>query len=56
VQRRSDCIEQALVVAFQCHDSARETAKPGFAACRANFKACAQACPPDASPSGAFVD
>ena len=50
------CIEQALVVAFQCRDSARETAKPGFAACRAGFKSCAQACPPAASPSGAFLD
>ena len=49
------CIEQARVVAFQCRDQAREDAKPGFAACRAGFKTCVQACPP-ASPSGAFLN
>ncbi len=40
------CIDQAQVVAFQCRDQARENAKPGFAACRADFRACVQACPP----------
>jgi hypothetical protein len=49
------CIEQAEVVAFQCRDDARDAAKPGFAACRADFKSCVQSCPA-ASPSGAFLD
>jgi hypothetical protein len=50
------CIEQVEVVAFQCRDDARDAAKPGFASCRAGFKSCVQACPPPASPSGAFLD
>jgi hypothetical protein len=50
------CIEQVEVVAFQCRDDARDAAKPGFALCRAGFKSCVQACPPPASPSGAFLD
>src|SRR5262249_4928111 len=50
------CIEQAEVVAVQCRDAARDAAKPGSAACRASFKSCVQACPPPASPSGAFLD
>jgi hypothetical protein len=45
-QEREDCIIDALVVAFQCRDQAREDAKPQFEACRAGFKACAEACPP----------
>jgi hypothetical protein len=40
------CIDQAQAVAFQCRDQAREDAKPGFAACRAAFRTCVQACPP----------
>ena len=45
-QERADCITAALVVAFQCRDQAREDQKPNFAACRAGFVSCAQACPP----------
>ena len=44
-QEQEDCITAALVVAFQCRDQAREDAKPRFEACRAGFKACAEACP-----------
>ncbi len=42
------CIMQALDVAFQCRDSAREAAKPGLTACRQGFRDCATACPPAA--------
>jgi len=44
-QEQADCITDALVVAFQCRDQAREDAKPRFEACRAGFQACAEACP-----------
>ena len=44
-QEQADCITDALVVAFQCRDQAREDAKPSFEACRAGFQACAEACP-----------
>lgn len=47
---RDACVDQAQVVAFQCRDSARETAKPAVKACRVAFLSCAKACPP-ASPS-----
>jgi len=48
------CITQALVVAFQCRDAAREAAKPGLTDCRLGnpakgiqgFKPCVIACPP----------
>lgn len=40
------CIDQAQVVAFQCRDQAREDARPGLQACRAAFKTCVTACPP----------
>jgi hypothetical protein len=42
---RDACITDALVVAFQCRDQGAEDAKPRFEACRAGFKACAEACP-----------
>jgi hypothetical protein len=42
---RDQCITDALVVAFQCRDQAREDARPSFESCRAGFKACAEACP-----------
>ena len=44
-EERDQCITDALVVAFQCRDQAREDAKPSFASCRAGFQACALACP-----------
>lgn len=44
-QQRDDCITDALVVAFQCRDQAREDAKPRFESCQAGFQACAEACP-----------
>ena len=40
------CIDQAQVVAFQCRDDAREAAAPALRECRAEFRACARACPP----------
>ena len=40
------CIDQAQVEAFQCRDTAHEAAKPGFQACRAAFRICAEGCPP----------
>ncbi len=46
---RDGCIDQAQLIAFQCRDQAREDAKPALKQCRANFVACAQACPPAAS-------
>ncbi len=39
------CIDNAQVQAFECRDTARETAHPGFAACRQGFRDCVQACP-----------
>jgi hypothetical protein len=50
------CITQAQVVAFQCREDAHEAARPEFAACETSFRSCAQACPPAASPSGAFLN
>jgi len=40
------CIMDALVVAFQCRDQARENAKPGLTTCRQGFKDCVTVCPP----------
>jgi hypothetical protein len=42
------------VVAFQCRDAARERARPALKACRAQFRACAEACPPPNPPSEAI--
>lgn len=39
------CIDNAQVQAFECRDMARETAHPGFHACRESFKSCVQGCP-----------
>jgi hypothetical protein len=39
------CIDQAQVVAFQCRDAARERWRPELQVCRAEFRACAKACP-----------
>ena len=43
---RDLCIDAAQQVAFQCRDSARETAAPAIAACRAAFRSCVNVCPP----------
>src|SRR5262245_18503682 len=48
------CIDQAQVASFQCRDSAREHAGPALRTCRAQFRACAQACPPPSPPSAAI--
>ena len=48
---RDQCIDQAQVVAFQQRDDAREAAKSDIKLCRADFKACAKACPPADPPS-----
>jgi hypothetical protein len=40
------CIDEAQVVAFLCRKDARTDAKPALRACRAGFRACAEACPP----------
>ncbi len=45
---RDQCIDNAQVVAFQCRDQAREDAHPGLNECRAQFRQCAEACPPPA--------
>lgn len=39
------CIDQAQVVAFQCRDQARETARPGLDVCRTGHRTCVLACP-----------
>jgi hypothetical protein len=39
------CIANAQVKAFECRDTAREAARPGFQSCRQNFKSCVQQCP-----------
>src|SRR5262249_51507115 len=44
----TQCIMDALVVAFRCRDQARENAKHGLTTCRQGFKDCATACPPAA--------
>ena len=43
---RDACIDQAQVVAFQCHDLARENARPWLNGCRDNFMTCITECPP----------
>ena len=43
---QENCIEQAQVDAFECRDQARENARPGFLACRDQFKTCVTSCPP----------
>ena len=50
------CIDNAQVDAFRCRDTAREDTRPALGACRDDFQTCARACPPPASPSGAFLD
>jgi hypothetical protein len=47
---RDTCIDNAQVDAFQCRDAAHEAARPGLAACRQTFRACADACPPPPAP------
>jgi len=39
------CVDAKQVDAFLCRRTARTDAKPSIAACRAGFRACAQACP-----------
>ncbi len=48
---RDLCIDQVQVIAFQCRDAARETAKPLLRECRRTFRACARACPPANPPT-----
>ena len=45
------CIDGAQVTAFLCRRNARLASKPAIAACRAGFRACAQACPPNPDPA-----
>jgi hypothetical protein len=45
------CIDQAQILGFLCRREARRAAKPALKACRAGFRACAQACPTPADPS-----
>ena len=35
----------ALLIAFECRDAARERQRPSFDACRASFRDCVRACP-----------
>ena len=44
------CIDAAQVTAFLCRKTARRNAKPAISACRAGFRACAQACPVNPNP------
>ena len=41
----NQCIDNAQLTAFTCGDQAREAARPGFVACRSQFRGCALACP-----------
>lgn len=49
-QALDECIDRAQVDAFQCRDQARENNKGELKACRAAFRACAEACPPSGLP------
>jgi hypothetical protein len=43
---RDQCIDNAQVDAFRCRDQANEDARPGLQACKQQFQACVQICPP----------
>jgi hypothetical protein len=45
------CIDQAQVVGFQCRRAERLAVRPELKLCRADFRACAKACPPPDVPS-----
>jgi len=55
-KERDTCIDTAQIAAFRCRDDAREAVRPDLKVCRQDFLACARACPPTGSPSGAFLD